>query len=290
MGLLQTLGLTPRKVAATVGVSDPADASGPVPSNAGKTSGGSAAQTQADKLDADLGAAIAAITALLDQVNDDAAATAPRADLQKLVDGRAKAQAEADPKKRSTALTALIAASNRQKAAADKLLKHTQLIERREAARKEIDVTLGQVTALVLGGINDDGLRDTVNKALKTQQAAFAKADKIADPAASEKALLALKPAALALLARAEKAKAVTDFVGDTWQPLLAKAKAAVGAVGTASAQKVLQAQLDALEKEAKAKVAASDIAALKDKLLPEQAFYMVGSIEEAVEKAKTLN
>jgi hypothetical protein len=172
-------------------------------------------------------------------------------------------------RKRVAALTALNAAAAKQKAAADKLLKHTQLVDRRETARKELQATLTQVTGLVLVGISDDGLRETINKELKKQQGDQAKAEKVADPATGERALLALKPAALALLARAEKAKQVSDFVNDTWTPLLVKAKAGIGAISNASAQKVLQTQLDAAEKELKPKVAASDLATLNGKLLP---------------------
>lgn len=269
MGLIETLGLKPTKAMAGPAPVAETDAAAPPVLSAPTGAAKPATKSPADLLDEKLGREIDAITALLDPIHDDAAAAGARGDLARLVEGRAKAAA-AEPKPRAVALNALLAAAAKQKPRAQALLKHDQALDRREAARKEIEVRLGQVTALVLGGINDDGLRNQVNTELKKAQAAYEKADKLHDLVAAEKAFVAQKAGVLALLARAEKAKQVTDLLGDRWRPQLAKSRAAVGALVAVAARTALAARLDQLEKDAQARVAASDLAALEGTLLPQ--------------------
>ena len=261
MGLLSSLGLDLRVLAnlpsgAPPGVGAGAPARGP-----GASSGAPARPS--DAVDAKLGTELEALGAVLDGIHDDAAAAPLRAAMQKVIDGRAGAQSMVEAK-RVVALNALLAAVRKQRPAAEAALKHAKAVDSHEAARKEIEVGLGQVTALVLGGINDDGLRNEVNASLTKAQADFDKAAAIVDLAKGEKALLALKPAALALLARAEKAKGATDWLNDVYKPLLAKVNAAVAAIGAAAPRADLQARIAPLEADVKTRVAASDLAGLK--------------------------
>ena len=185
--LLQRLGLTPLPSMALAADDDATE----------QRSGGGADEapsrgkaSAADVLDAKLGTALDALGAVLDGIRDDAAAAPLRAQMQKVIDGRAAAGALADAK-RVVALHALLAGVARKKPVADAALKKAQAVEKREAARKEIDVAIGQVTALVLGGINHDAMRNAVNADLARAKANYAKAEKIADTAKAEKAFLA---------------------------------------------------------------------------------------------------
>ncbi|MGZ5714420.1 MAG: hypothetical protein ACXWIG_09720 [Caldimonas sp.] len=268
--LLPSLGLNLPALAASGSDAVPDEIESGVSKGSGTPASGApgagspaAPKRPSDKLDAQLGGEIDALTAALDEIHDDAVARPLRAALQKVVDGRVTAASMAEAK-RVVALNALIANARKQRPAAEAARKHAKALESREAARKEIEVTLQQVTALVLGGIDDDALRNQVNAELGKAQADFAKADKIADLAKGEKALLALKPAATALLERAEKAKGVTDWLSATWRPLLAKANATVAAVAVDALRADLQARIAALEAEVKTRVAAADLAALQ--------------------------
>ena len=170
MGLLESLKLK-LPVSATMSAAPPMVQSGP---SAGPSPASSSPPARpSDALDAKLGTALDDLGAVLDGIHDDAAAAPLRAAMQKVIDGRATAQSMAEAK-RVVALNALIAAVKKQRPAADAALKHAKALESREAARKDIEVTLQQVTALVLGGINDDGLRNGVNASLTKAQADFA--------------------------------------------------------------------------------------------------------------------
>ncbi|MEO8525907.1 MAG: hypothetical protein ABI460_14375 [Caldimonas sp.] len=261
MGLLESLKLNlPAFASVPTGAPPTAQSAPPAGASAGSSS---APARPSDALDAKLGSALDALGAVLDGIHDDAAAAPLRTAMQKVIDGRATAESMAEAK-RVVALNALIAAVKKQRPTADAALKHATAVDSREAARKDIEVTLGQVTGLVLGGINDDGLRNEINAGLTTAQADFAKADKIADLAKGEKSLLALKPAALALLARAQKAKGVTDWLNDTWKPMLAKVNGVVAAIAAPAPRADLQTKIAALETEVKTRVAASDLATLQ--------------------------
>ena len=229
MGLLQHLGLTPLPTMALAGADDaPERRSGGDSDDA--PSKGKDKVSAADALDAKLGTALDELGAVLDGIHDDAAAAPLRTQMQKVVDGRAAAGAMAEAK-RLVALRALLASVAKQKPVADAALKKAQAVEKREAARKEIDVALGQVTAMVLGGINHDAMRNAVNADLTKAKANYDKADKIADLAKGEKAFLAMKPEALALVARAEKAKAVSDAIASSTGPLDAELKRLSGVI-----------------------------------------------------------
>jgi len=227
MGLLQHLGLTPLP---SMALADGDDAQERRSGGDGDEAPGKAKEkaSPADALDAKLGTALDELAAVLDGIHDDAAAAPLRAQMQKVVDGRAAAGALAEAK-RLVALRALLASVARQKPLADAALKKAQAVDKREAARKEIDVAIGQVTALVLGGINHDAMRNAVNADLTKAKANFDKADKIADLAKGEKAFLAMKPEALALVARAEKAKSVSDAIAASRGPLDVELKRLAG-------------------------------------------------------------
>ena len=235
MGLLQHLGLKPLSSMAPADGDDAPQSGGDGDEAPSK---GKDKLSAADALDAKLGTALDALGAVLDGIHDDAAAAPLREKMQKVIDGRAAAGALAEAK-RLVALKALLASVAKQKPVADAALKKAQAIEKRETARKEIDVAIGQVTALVLGGINHDAMRTAVNADLTKAKANYAKADKITDMAKAEKAFQAMKPEALALLARAEKAKAVSDAIDASRGPLdvelkrLAGVLAAMGPDGT---------------------------------------------------------
>ena len=229
MGLLQHLGLTPLPSMAL------ADGDGAPERRSGGD--GDAAPSKAkdkvsavDALDAKLGSALDELSAVLDGIHDDAAAAPLREKMQKVIDGRAAAGALAEAK-RVVALKALLASVAKQKPVADAALKKAQAVEKREAARKEIDVAIGQVTALVLGGINHDAMRNAVNADLTKAKANYAKADKITDMVKGEKAFQAMKPEALALVARAEKAKAVSDAIAASKGPLDVELKRLAGVI-----------------------------------------------------------
>ena len=265
MGLLRFLGLTPLpSMLASVG--DAAIPPPPAGSAEPARAGGKARPS--DALDVQLGTALGALTAVLDGIHDDAAAAPLRASLQKVIDGRVAAEAMADGK-RVVALKALLASVARQKPLADAALKKATAIEKRESARKEIDVRLGQVTALVLGGIDHDAMRNAINAGLEKAKANYAKADKLTDMAKGEKAFQAMKPEALALLVRAEKAKSVSDSIAASKLPLdvelkrLAGVIAAMGKDGTGPLAERL-----------------AELTAIKAKSWPE------GATTEAIEKA----
>src|SRR5450432_694278 len=171
VGLLESLKLK-LPVSATLPLGAPP--TGSTTSSAGP-SGGSpgAAPRPSDAVDTKLGSELDALGAVLDGIHDDAVAAPLRAAMQKVIDGRATAQSMSEAK-RVVALNALLAAVRKQRPGVDAALKHAKAIDSREAARKDIEVTLGQVTALVLGGINDDGLRNVVNTGLTKAQADFA--------------------------------------------------------------------------------------------------------------------
>ena len=168
MGLLEKLGLVPSSALAFAGGDDDPARRGAAPGSGGDDAPAKGKDDKKDKLspaealDAKLGTALDALAAVLDGIHDDAAAKPLRDQMQKVIDGRATAAAMAEGK-RVVALRALLASVAQQKPAADAALKKAQAIEKLEAARKEIDVAIGQVTALVLGGINHDVLRDAVN-------------------------------------------------------------------------------------------------------------------------------
>ena len=229
MGLLQHLGLTPLPSMAPARGDDAPERRSGGDGDAAPSKGKDKV-SPADALDAKLGTALDALGAVLDGIHDDAAAAPLRAQMQKVVDGRAAAGALAEAK-RIVALKALLASVAKQKPAADAALKKAQAVEKREAARKEIDVAIGQVTAMVLGGINHDAMRNAVNADLTKAKANYDKADKIADLAKGEKAFQAMKPEALALVARAEKAKAVSDAIASSTGPLDAELKRLAGVI-----------------------------------------------------------
>lgn len=275
MRLLQTLGLKPppararREAAGDDAGSDDPDPAAPQALPAPSGAGPDAKGADADPLDAELGRALLALEAALDRVTDDALAAPARSELETLKTGRLQAQGVANASKRGAAQKMLIAAARRAQAKAAALGARSEAIDRREAARKQVDVTLGQIGAIVLSGMLDDALGKAINQDLGTLKTRYAAADKLKDAAASEKALAALHEPAQALLTRAEVAKEVSDWITFKFQPLMSSARQAVGAVPAAGAKAALQAQLDDLEADRLRYVAATDLAAIQTIVAP---------------------
>ncbi len=244
---------------------DPDPAAGPRQEASPDASG----QPGADPLDAELGAALGALEATLGTITDDALAAPARVELQTLQTGRAKAMDETNPSRRAAALRALIAAAKRAQGKAALPAQQSQATDRRESVRKEVEVTLGQVTPIVLSGMLDDGLGKAVDKELAALKLRFDTADRLKDTAAAEKALAALVEPARALLARAQAAKEVSDWVTFKLQPLMSSARRAVDAIVPAGAKAALKAQLDGLEADRQRYVAAIDLAAIQTIVFP---------------------
>jgi hypothetical protein len=275
MRLLQTLGLKPpapraRREAAgdDSGADDPDPAArGALPAPAGPEP--DAAGPDSDPIDAELGRALTALEAALDRVTDDALAAPARAELETLKTGRLQAQDVTNAPKRAAAQKTLIAATKRAQVKAEALAARSQAVDKREAARKEVEVTLGQIGAIVLSGMLDDALGKAINKDLGALKARYDSADKLKDMAASEKALTALLEPARALLTRAEAAKEVSDWVTFKFQPLMGSARQALAAVPAAGAKAALQTQLGGLEADRQRYVAATDLAAIQTIVTP---------------------
>ena len=130
-----------------------------------------------------------------DGIHDDAAARALAHADAKLVDGRAAAGAMAEAK-RLVAPRALPAGVAKQKPVADAALKKAQAVEKREAARKEIDVATWPGDGHGALAASTTTMRNAVNADLTAGARNYDKADdRIADLGqAGEKAFPAMKP------------------------------------------------------------------------------------------------
>jgi hypothetical protein len=227
MGLLQTLGLKPTR------------------SRAAGAAAGSAAVKTADKASPQM-AALAQQYATVKQQALAALASLTGASLEgmhnaiqsELVDAAA-ARAKAGDFAAGMKLLGQVAS---RAAAALESAQRVQL------ARGEVEAARMQISALVLGGIQDVDTRDLINSELAKFQAAFDKADAAKDMAAREKAFTALKVPAQALLARAQSARQLSDWVIANYMPLIVPAQAAIGQVPLAQARDVLQKAYDGTE------------------------------------------
>ena len=140
---------------------------------------------------------------------------------------------------------------------------------KREEARKPLADILTQITALVLGGINDDDARNGINAELSKLQAQVDKADKIKDLKSATKGWQALAAPAQALLDRASKTKELVDWENANYKSLSKPAQAAIAGVTLASAKGVLQKIYDDLEADRKAREKALDLAGIQATVLP---------------------
>ena len=151
------------------------------------------------------------------------------------------------------------------------LLEHLGLVlpaSDRDKAREPLAALLTQITALVLGGINDDDARNDVNAELAKLQAKVDTADKFKDLKSAAKAWQALTVPAQALLDRARETKKVVDWVNASYKTLSKPAQAAIAAVPLAAAKAVLQKVYDDLEADRKTRQRALDLAGLQTAVL----------------------
>ena len=139
----------------------------------------------------------------------------------------------------------------------------------RDEARKPLAAILTQITALVLGGINDDDARNRINAELTKLQAKVDTADKFKDLKSAAKAWQALTVPAQALLDRATETKKVTDWVSANYLPLARPAQTAIAAVPLAAAKAVLQKAYDDLEADRKAREKTMDLAGIQGQVFP---------------------
>jgi hypothetical protein len=152
MGLLQHLGLTPLpSMALADGDDAPERRSGGDGDDA--PSKGKDKVSPADALDAKLGTALDALGTVLDGIHDDAGPR-PCARRCKSFGRRSCCGRRDGAPSGSSPRSGAARRVAKQRPVADAALKKAQAVEKREAARKEIDVALGQVTAMVPGGIN----------------------------------------------------------------------------------------------------------------------------------------
>ena len=151
------------------------------------------------------------------------------------------------------------------------LLEHLGLVlpaSDRDKAREPLAALLTQITALVLGGINDDDARNDINAELAKLQAKVDTADKFKDLKSAAKAWQALTVPAQALLDRANETKKVVDWVNASYKTLSKPVQAAIAAVPLAAAKAVLQKVYDDLEADRKTRQRALDLAGLQTAVL----------------------
>lgn len=154
----------------------------------------------------------------------------------------------------------------------------------RDTERASTDGVLSQITALVLGGIGDDTLRNQVNEELGKLKASFEKAEKIADAKTAEAGFRAVRVKADALLVRAQQTKTVADWLAGTLAPVQARAKSAVAALGLPAAKRHLQERLDALDAERERLAKALQLDALKGQVLA--GMQKIGDVAAAADAA----
>lgn len=136
-------------------------------------------------------------------------------------------------------------------------------------ARKPLTAILTQITALVLGGINDDDARNRINAELTKLQTKVDTADKLKNPKSAATAWQALTVPAQALLDRATETKKVTDWESANYLPLAKPAQTAIAAVPLAAAKAVLQKAYDDLEADRKARELTMDLAGIQAQVFP---------------------
>ncbi|GEM_PF-3839229 len=240
MGLLESLGLKPR----TVQAKQPALAG-----DSGTDAGGSG-DPVVEQHDI--------IAEMLASVPDEKAKAGLEAELAAL---RAKHAKSASPKAELAEAAKLY---ERAKKLAFKFRQERELSD----ARADVDAVVQQITALVLGGINDDAARKKINDELTKLKANVATAAKIADPKAAVTAYNALLTKAQDLRARADQTQFAVDFSQATLAPQLATAQTAINAA-PAAPKAVLQKELDSLKADIKRYDGAADSTALQSIVAP---------------------
>jgi hypothetical protein len=191
------------------------------------------------------------------------------AELATAKQGLENARGETDAKKRSAKLKALLPGA---KKLADKSAQLGIADQQRRdvlAAKAEVDATMTQITALVLGGINDPAARDKVNVELKKLQVVVEKAGKTKDSKPALAAYNAIKPAARDLLGKAQAAAGAPQWAEGQLKPLLDAAKSGVAAVAAATPKGVLGKEVGALEADIDRFQKANDVASLQKVVAP---------------------
>ncbi|MBX3608196.1 MAG: hypothetical protein KF788_23185, partial [Piscinibacter sp.] len=208
------------------------------------------------------------IAALLAPIADEAAKAPLENELAGLRATHAKAGAVDDAAKRATLEKAELAAAARLQEKVRKLAAKDALQRELSDSRADVQAVLSDITALVLGGLQDDKVRKSVNDELGKLQAAFVKAGKLADPKSATTAYQALLGPAQALRQRAQGAKDALDLAGDKLAPQVAQAQAALAAL-PAAPKGVLQGELETLRADMQRYAQAGDTAALQSIVAP---------------------
>ncbi|MEP7302962.1 MAG: hypothetical protein ABI699_15725, partial [Caldimonas sp.] len=191
------------------------------------------------------------------------------AELDALLGSRGDALAQTDAKKKSAALKALLP---KAKKLADKSATLGMADQQRKdvtAAKAEVDATMTQITALVLGGITAPGPRDAVNVDLKKLQVIVEKAAKTKDAKPALAAYNAIKPAARALLGKAQAAAGAPMWAEGQLKPLLDAARTAIAGIAGAAPKNVLGKEVAAIEADIAKFQSANDVASLQKVMAP---------------------
>ena len=191
------------------------------------------------------------------------------AELATAKQGLDKVRGETDAKKRSAKLKGLLPGA---KKLADKSAQLGIADQQRRdvlAAKAEVDATMAQITALVLGGINDPAARDKVNVDLKKLQVVVEKAAKTKDPKQVLAAFNAVKPAARDLLGKAQAAAGAPQWAEGQLKPLLDAARTAIAAIAAATPKGVLGKEVGAIETDIAKFQSANDVASLQKVVAP---------------------
>ncbi|MFN0185267.1 MAG: hypothetical protein ACKVQR_15760, partial [Aquabacterium sp.] len=135
--------------------------------------------------------------------------------------------------------------------------------------RDQAQELLSQITALVLGGLENDAARKSLNAELKKLQAGFDKAARAGKAAAQDKAYAAVRDAAARVLERAQVTNTGEDFAAAKLEPLFAQAAKSVTGLPTGRARQVLLAELESLRADAARYETAGDATALQSIVQP---------------------
>jgi hypothetical protein len=142
-------------------------------------------------------------------------------------------------------------------------------LARRAEAKQPLDAIVNQITALVLGGLDDIDGRDRINAELTKLNARIAKVDAVKDLKTATKLWQALTTPAQELLTRALETKKVVDWVRANYMPMIVPAQAAINGVPLASAKAALQKAYDGLEADRERLEAAMDLTAIQTIVFP---------------------
>ncbi len=205
----------------------------------------------------------------IDAITEQALKELLGAELEALMESRGAALDEADAKKKGAKLKALLPKAKKLADKAASLGMSEQQRRDVTSARAEVEATLTQITALVLGGISDPVGRDKINVELKKQQAAAEKAVKTKDAKPALATWNALKPATRDLLGRAQATAGAPQWAEGQLKPLLDAVKAAVAAIPAPAPKGVLNSEIAAIEADIARFQSAKDVASLQKVVAP---------------------